>query len=167
MWDLPGPGIELVSPALGTLYHREVPKYIHFKNMFWFVYKLFLWKLLSGKWVIFFFINWLFYFTILYWFCHTLTWIYHECTCVPHSEPPPTSLSITSLWILPVHKPRAPCIMHQTWTGDSFHIWYFTRFNAILPYHPTLALSHRVQKTVQYICVSFAVLHTGLLSPSF
>ena len=27
------------------------------------------------------------YFTILYWFCHTLTWIRHGCTCVPHPEP--------------------------------------------------------------------------------
>ena len=30
-----------------------------------------------------------FYFTILYWFCHTLTWIGHGCTCVLHPEPPP------------------------------------------------------------------------------
>ena len=30
----------------------------------------------------------LFYFTILYWFYHTLTWILHGCTCVPHPEPP-------------------------------------------------------------------------------
>ena len=29
-----------------------------------------------------------FYFTILYWFCHTLTWILHRCTCVPHPEAP-------------------------------------------------------------------------------
>ena len=29
----------------------------------------------------------IFYFTILYWFCHTLTWIRHGCTCVPHPEP--------------------------------------------------------------------------------
>ena len=29
----------------------------------------------------------LFYFTILYWFYHTLTWILHGCTCVPHPEP--------------------------------------------------------------------------------
>ena len=27
------------------------------------------------------------YFTILYWFCHTLTWIHHGYTCVPHPEP--------------------------------------------------------------------------------
>ena len=28
------------------------------------------------------------YFTLQYWFCHTLTWIRHECTCVPHPKPP-------------------------------------------------------------------------------
>ena len=32
-------------------------------------------------------------------FCHTLTWISHGFTCVPHPEPPPTSLSIPSLWV--------------------------------------------------------------------
>ena len=26
--------------------------------------------------------------TILYWFCHTSTWIRHGCTCVPNPEPP-------------------------------------------------------------------------------
>ena len=70
---------------------------------------------------------------------------------------PPTSLPIPSLWVIPVHQPQASCIMHWTWTGDSFHIWQFTCFNAILPYHLTLALSHRVQNTVQYICVSLAL----------
>ena len=47
-----------------------------------------------------------------------------------------------------------------------FFIWYCTCFNAILPNHPP-SLSHRVQKTVLYICVSFAVLHTELSLPSF
>ena len=32
----------------------------------------------------FFFLN----FTILYWFCHTSTWIHHGYTHVPHPEPP-------------------------------------------------------------------------------
>ena len=59
--------------------------------------------------------------------------------------------------------PKHPII---TWTDDSFHIWYYTCFNAFLPNHPTLSLSHRVQKTVLYICVSFAVSHTGLSLPS-
>ena len=97
------------------------------------------------------------YFTIFYWFCHTSTWICHRCTCFPYPEPPPTSLPIPSLWIIPVHQPQASCIMHRTWTGDSFHIWYYTCFNAILPNHPTLSLSDRVQKTVLYTCVSLTV----------
>ena len=61
-------------------------------------------------------------------------------------NPPPSSLPIPSLWVIPVHKPQASSIVHQTWTGDLFHIWYYTYFNAILPNHPTLSLSHRVQK---------------------
>ena len=40
---------------------------------------------------------------------------------------------------------------HWTWTGNSFHIWYYSCFNAILPNHPTLSLSHRAHKTVLYI----------------
>jgi len=108
-----------------------------------------------------------FYFTILYWFA--IHW--HESTMGVHVfsilKPPPTSLPIPSLWVIPVHQPWAPCLMHWTWTGDSFHIWYYTCFNAILPYHPALALSYKVQKTVLYICVSFAVSHTGLSLPSF
>ena len=85
----------------------------------------------------------------------------------PILNPPPSSLSIPSLWVVPVHQPQASSIVHQTWTGDSFHIWYYTCFNAILPNYPTLSLSHRVQKTVLYISVSFAVSYTGLLLPSF
>ena len=106
----------------------------------------------------------LFNFTIVYWFCHISKWICHRYTCVPHPEP--SSLPIPSLWVIPVHQPQASSIMHQTWTGDSFHIWYYICFSAILPNHPTLSLSHRVQKTVLYISVSFAVSYTGLLLPS-
>ena len=79
----------------------------------------------------------LLFFLVLYWFCHISTWIRHGCTRVPHPEPPPTSLPIPSVWVMPVHQPGAPCIMHRTWTGISFHIWYYTCFNAILPNHPT------------------------------
>jgi len=108
-----------------------------------------------------------FNFTVLYWF-----FIYqHESATGIHVFPilnsPPSSLPIPSLWVIPVYQPQASSIVHQTWTGNSFHIWYYTRFNAILPNHPTLSLSHRVQKTVLYISVSFAVSYTGLLLPSF
>ena len=85
----------------------------------------------------------------------------------PILNPPPTSLPVPSLWVIPVHQPQASCIMHRSWTGYSFHIWYYTCFNAVLPNHPTLSLSHRVQKNFLYICVSFAVSHSGLSLPSF
>ena len=79
----------------------------------------------------------------------------HESSTDVHVFPilnaPPTSLPVPSLWVIPVHQPQASCILHRTWTGDSFHIWYYTCFNVILPNHPTLSLSHRVQKTVLYI----------------
>ena len=44
----------------------------------------------------------------------------------PIPNPPPSSLPIPSLWVVPVHQPQATSIMHRTWTGDSFHIWYYT-----------------------------------------
>ena len=35
-----------------------------------------------------FFLSFFFNFKILYWFCHTLTWIYHGCICIPHPKHP-------------------------------------------------------------------------------
>ena len=115
----------------------------------------------------FYFLNFILFlnFTILYWFCQISKWIRHRYTCVPHPEP--SSLPVPSLWVVPVHQSQASSMVHRTWTGDSFHIWYYTYFNAILPNHPTLSLSHRVQKTILYISVSLAVSYTGLLLPSF
>jgi len=80
---------------------------------------------------------------------------------------PPWRTRISPSWT-PSHLPShtippshpsapAPRILYQTWTGDSFLIWYYTCFHAIPPNHPTLSLSHRVQKSVLYICVSFTV----------
>ena len=112
---------------------------------------------------LFFFQFYLFiFFTTLYWFCHTLTWIHRGCTCVPHPEPP----SHLSPHPIPLGHPSAPApsiLYHASnldWWFVSHMITYM--FNVILPYHPTLTLFHRVQKTVLYICVSFAVSHTGL-----
>ena len=42
--------------------------------------------------------------TILYWFCHTSTWIHHGCTRVPHPEPPALLPPLT----IPLGHPSAP-----------------------------------------------------------
>ena len=98
-------------------------------------------------------------------FCHTLTWISHGFTCVPHPEP----RSHLSPHPTPLGRPSAPapstCLVHPTWAGGLFHTWWYTCFNAVLSEHPTLAFSHRVQKSVLYICVSFSVLHIGSSLP--
>jgi len=106
-------------------------------------------------------------FTILYYFCQISKWIRTGIPVFPILYPPPSSLPIPSLWVVSVHQPQASSIVHQTWTGDLFHTWYYTCFNAILPNLPTLSLSHRVHKTDLYISISFAVSYTGLLLPSF
>ena len=43
--------------------------------------------------------------------------------------------------------------MHPTWAGDLFHPRQYTCFTAVLSKHRTLTFSHRVQKSVLYICV--------------
>ena len=70
----------------------------------------------------------------------------------PILNPPPTSFSIPSLWVIPVHQPQASGILHQTWTGDSLLIWYYTCFNAILPNHPPSP--HTESKRLFYTSVS-------------
>ena len=115
-------------------------------------------------------IAFLFFFFLTLQYCIGFAIHQHESATGVHVfpilNPLPTSLPIPSLWVIPVHQAQASCILHGTWTGDSFLIWYYTCFNAILPKHPP-SLSHRVQKTVLYIYVSFAVLRTVLSLPSF
>ena len=44
------------------------------------------------------------YFTILYWFCHTSTWIHHRYTRVPHPKP----YSLLPPHTIPLGRPSAP-----------------------------------------------------------
>ena len=92
----------------------------------------------------------LFYFILFLNLKHCLSFAKHQNKSTtgihvfPILNPPPSSIPTPSLWVIPVHQPQASSIVHQTWTGNSFHTWYYTCFNAILPNLPTLSLSNRV-----------------------
>ena len=115
-----------------------------------------------------FFYYYYFFFTLQY--CIGFARHQHASTTGVHVfpilNPPPTSLLIPSLWVIPVHQPQASCILHRTWTGDSF---LYDITPVLMPFSQIIppSLSHRVQKTVLHICVSFAVSHTGLSLPYF
>ena len=73
-------------------------------------------------------------------FCHTLAWISHGFTCVPHPDPPPTFLPIPSLWVFPVHQASAlvSCIqpgLAICLTLDNIHVSML--FSQIIPPSPS------------------------------
>ena len=96
-------------------------------------------------------------------FCHTLTWISHGCTCVPCPEPPS---------YLPPHPisqghPSAPALSTlshaSNLTGNLFHIWYYTCFNAILSNHPTLTFSQSPKVCSLYLCLFCCLAHRVII----
>ena len=56
-------------------------------------------------------------------FCHTLTWISHGVTCVPHPDPPSHLLLHPIPLVLPSAPALSTCLVHPTWAGDLFHPW--------------------------------------------
>ena len=73
----------------------------------------------------------------MYWFCHTLTWILHECTCVPHPEPP----SHLPPYPNPLGHPSAPApstLYHASNLDWQFisHILYMFQCHSPILSHP-------------------------------
>ena len=90
-------------------------------------------------------------------------WVY---TCSPSSTPlpPPSPYHPSGSSQCTIPKLPVSCIK----PGLAIHFLYdiihvLMPLSQIIPH----SLSHRVQKTVLYICISFAVSHTGLSLPSF
>ena len=95
--------------------------------------------------------------TVLYWFCHILTWISHACTCVPILNPP-----------LPPPSPSHPSGSSQC-TGPGCPVscieprlaicFTYGNIHVSVPFsqitHPlSESFSHRVQESALYLCVS-------------
>ena len=70
----------------------------------------------------------------------------------PNLNPPPTSLPVPSLWVIPVYQPQAYCIMHWTWTGNSFHIYYMFQCNSPKSSHP-LTLPQSPEDCSIHLCL--------------
>ena len=80
----------------------------------------------------------------------------------------PTSLPIPSLWVIPVHQPRAPCIMHRTWTGNSFHMIIYI-FQCQSPKSPPLGPLPQSPKVCSihlclFCCLAYRVIVTIFLN---
>ena len=114
------------------------------------------------------------YFTILYWFCHTSTWICHGCTCVPHPEPsshlPPCTI--------PLGHPSAPAqsILYPASNLDCWFISYMTLymfqfFHKLLKWrfwlHPGCALWQNLASSKPRLTWIYMFFDLACLSSSF
>ena len=121
------------------------------------------------RYAVFFKIFTLFYFTILYWFCHTLTWIRHGCAWVPKHEPP----SHFPPHIISLDHPRAPApsILYPAsnidWRFVSYMIVYMFQRHSPKSSHPLpLSQSPKVCSThlCLFCCLAYRVILTIFLN---
>ena len=99
--------------------------------------------------ILLFFLIFIFYFTLQY--CIGFAIHRHESATgvhvFPNLNPPPTSLLYHLSGLSQCTSPKHPVSCIEPRLAICFFIWCYLCFNAILPNHPTLSLSHRVQKT--------------------
>ena len=82
-------------------------------------------------------------------FYHTLTWISHGFTCVPHPSPPSNLPPHPIPLGLPSARALSTCLMHPTWAWDSHLIVYLfqcyslrTSDTCLLPQSPKVCSIH-------------------------
>ena len=150
MWNLPGPEIKPVSPSLAGRFFTTKPPgkpsstfciyFLHLgfcksenlastissSSFFFFPFIFISWRLLLYSVVVVFAIHW-----------HKSAMDLHV---FPIPNPPLTSLSIPSLWVVPVHQPRAlvSCIqpgLAICFTLDNIHVSML--FSQIIPPLPS------------------------------
>ena len=98
--------------------HHQLPglAQTHFQSAMPFNHLVYCHPLLFFFWILFYF------YTLQY--CISFAKYRNESTTgihvFPILNPPPSSLPIPSLWVVPVHQPQASSIVHRTWTGDLF-----------------------------------------------
>ena len=135
--DLPSPGIKPRSPALkaDSLLSKPPGKATLKISSVLFIYLFYHFLIVK---VFFNFIFTLFYFTILYWFCHTLTWIHHGCIRTPNPEFP----SHLPPHIIPLDHPHGPApsilypVLNIDWRFVSYMIVYMFQCHSPKSSHP-------------------------------
>ena len=97
------------------------------------------------------------YFTILWWFCHTFTWISHGCTCVPILTLPPTSPPPISQG-----HPSAPALStlshasNLDWRSVSHMLIYMFQCYSLKSSHPSQLFVRPPPTTILPFCISFS-----------
>ena len=109
------------------------------------------------------------YLTILYWFCHTLTWIRHGCTCVPHPEPP-SHLSPHPIPLGHLSAP-APSILYPAsnldWWFVSHMIIYMLQCHSPKPSHTRLLPQSPKDCSIHlclFYCLAYRIIVTIFLN---
>ena len=90
--------------------------------------------------------------TILYWFCHTSTWIHHGCTHVPHPEPPSHSI--------PLGHPSAPApsILYHASNLDWHFISHMIYYTCSMPFSQIMPPSPSPKESIRLFSTSVSLL---------
>ena len=158
--------IYAVDDSNTSISHKYMPrkdlfiKFLRAKTQYFFSFFLFIYLFLKLLLLLFFTLQYCIGFAIHQHASATGVHVFPSWTPLPPPSPyhPSGSSQCTS--------PKLPVSCIEP--GLAIHFLYDI-IHVLMPFSQSIPspLSHRVQKTVQYICVDFAVSHTGLSLPSF